>query len=119
MENTNNLVEFPAKGSAALCSFSVCAAGHEWPTALALAKCGGCGTQLVAIKMDMCPVCNEPAEKTKLRVDNLSQGMRVVSLCTGEASAGEVGVIEIVREYAKAAEVGTKPTQKDVADVKT
>ena len=48
--------------------------------------------------MEMCPVCNEPAESTEVRTDWTREGMRKVAACRGDRGGrdtGNVGAVEI------------------------
>ena len=56
--------------------------------------------------MTQCPICNEPIETTAVRADLISSGMSVVGMCRGEASMGEVQVIEMERTHARTTEGG-------------
>lgn len=87
------------------CSWNKCTNGHTWPVGLAVARCGGCGGLILAIKMEQCPICNEPTEKTKFRSDHLPQGAKVVASCRGEQSVAEQGDIELERRHYKEVEL--------------
>lgn len=48
--------------------------------------------------MEMCPVCNEPAESTEVRTDWTREAMRKIAACRGEIGGrdtGNVGAVEI------------------------
>lgn len=48
--------------------------------------------------MEMCPICNEPADSTEIRTDWTREQMRKVAACRGERGGrdtGNVGAIEI------------------------
>lgn len=96
-----NVVKFPEPPPSELCSWNECLRGHRWPVTLALAKCGGCGGQVLATKMENCPTCNEPTRETGIRVDHLAPGGPMVKFCKGEPSPGEVIQLRVVREHWK------------------
>lgn len=64
--------------------------------------------------MEMCPVCNEPADSTEVRTDWTRESMRKIAACRGETGGrdtGNVGAVEIChaqppipQEQSKAAE---------------
>lgn len=77
------------------CSIMVCSGGHEWTPTLQITQCPGCKSPLLAIKMVQCPKCNEPACSMRLRVDHLSRGAAITSICRGSASQAEVISLDI------------------------
>ena len=84
-----------------LCSSNQCKNGHEWQPVIQLARCPGCGSPLLAVKMLNCPICNEPTESFKLRSDHLPQGGAIMPMCRGSQSLAEVQVIEMKRHAAE------------------
>lgn len=68
------------------------------------AKCPGCSGPVLVVKMENCPICNEPTKKLNLRTDHVSSGMGVSAMCKGVASRGEIGVIELERQHASQTE---------------
>lgn len=77
------------------CSVNRCSNGHEWGIQVGIAKCRGCDSPVLAIRMQNCPFCNEPASASILRTDWLAPGMGVAATCRGENTFGNSGVIEI------------------------
>jgi hypothetical protein len=86
-----------------------------WTPTVALVRCGrgdprgwqGCGKPLLAVKMEMCPVCNEPTESMTLRVDHTPPAPYPVPLCIpGSATMAEVIIAEIKFRSATQAEKG-------------
>ncbi len=77
------------------CSFHRCSRAHLWPVQDGKASCPGCRGVVVAIKLTLCPVCNEPPEATKLRVDHTSPVVGVKARCRGEASAAKTDWLEV------------------------
>jgi hypothetical protein len=65
-----------------------------------LVKCPGCKAPVLAVKMENCPVCNEPVKQFDLRTDHITKQMGVLPMCKGAASAGEIGVITMERSHA-------------------
>lgn len=100
-KSAEGVVRFPEAKTVELCSYNECAGGHKWKVAVLSAECRGCGGAVFAVKMENCPVCNEPVEKCKLRLDHISSGMQISKVCLGEPSPGEVGHVELTREHAK------------------
>ena len=83
-----------------LCSANRCSAGHEWQPIIQLARCPGCASPLLAVKMLNCPICNEPVESFRLRSDHLPQGGAIMPMCRGSESLAEVQMIEMRRQAA-------------------
>ncbi len=83
-----------------LCSANKCKNGHEWQPVIQLARCPGCGSPLLAVKMLNCPICNEPVEAFRLRSDHLPQGGAIMPMCRGSQTLAEVQVIEMKRQAA-------------------
>lgn len=77
------------------CSAAVCTQGHEWQMVMQLAPCPGCKSGLLALKMDNCPRCNEPAASLRLRTDHLPRGGNIVPLCKGSATLAETHTIHV------------------------
>lgn len=69
------IVSFGQENPQKLCTFQVCANEHTWPARVVVSKCvglegvQGCGTDVLAIRMENCPVCNDPPVKVELRAD--------------------------------------------------
>ena len=59
---------------------------------------------MLAMKMENCPVCNEPTAVSGIRVDHLTPGGPVVKFCQQEPSPGEVVEMRLVREHWKQTE---------------
>lgn len=62
---------------------------------------------MLAVKMENCPICNEPVEGLKLRSDHFPAGAPVQPLCRGGEPRYETVVIELERRYAEATEAAT------------
>lgn len=70
------------------CSYQECVNQHRWSPQIAVTHCQGCKTPLVAMRMVNCPICNEPAVKTNIRVDYLASAHPVVQKCKNEIHVG-------------------------------
>ncbi len=77
------------------CTSNVCTNGHEWVPFMQLTTCPGCKSTLLALKMDQCPQCNEPATHLRLRTDHLPKGGAITPICRGSASLGEINTITL------------------------
>ncbi len=78
------------------CSTNSCPNGHEWAIQVGIAKCRGCESPVLTVRMQNCPFCNEPASATNMRTDWLAAGMVAgAAICKGELSFGDTGIIEI------------------------
>lgn len=98
-------VVFPEQKAIEPCSKNVCSAGHSWPITIAVAKCPGCSSAVLAVKMEQCPICNEPAIRTKIRTDYLPSGGPITKRCQGQAHPCVVTEeIEIERTHAEETE---------------
>lgn len=80
-----------------LCSEHVCLQKHVWVPTVKLAQCGGCGGPVVAIKMENCPICNEPAVYTRLRIDHIGYKQPLHAICRGVPTNAEVMMAEMKR----------------------
>lgn len=89
-----------------LCSANVCPNGHEWIPAVALVKCGygtpqgwnGCGAPVLCVKLDSCPVCNEPVKHMRFRSDHTPPAQFVIPLCIpGSVTNAEATEIILTR----------------------
>src|ERR1700734_672337 len=103
-QNTPSL--FPDQIILRLCSANICTNGHEWIPAVTLAKCGygtpqgwnGCGAPVLAVKMQSCPVCNEPVAKMRFRTDHTAPTQYIIPLCIpGSVSPAEVSEVVLTR----------------------
>lgn len=81
-----------------LCTRQVCGAGHVWAPQVAVAKCEGCGSPVVAVRMVNCPWCNEEVGELALRVERVSNGIPIVPVCKGMEPKGEMWEVEVVKE---------------------
>ena len=106
-------VKFPEVAILRPCTSVTCRNGHNWTPKLALAKCGygtpqgwmGCGEPMLAMKMEMCGICNEPIVKLKLRFDITPPVPYPVPICIpGSKSNAEVLQIEVHPQYWKTTE---------------
>lgn len=82
-----------------LCSEHVCLQKHVWMPTVKLAQCGGCRGPVVAIKMENCPICNEPAVYTRLRIDHIGYKQPLHAICRGVATNAEVVMAEMKRSH--------------------
>lgn len=85
----------PRVGKDVRCSVSVCPNGHRSRPSWALADCPRCGSQGIALRMENCPVCNEPALRHQITLQWLPVGRPMVPVCAGEHSLGEQCVLEV------------------------
>ena len=99
---------FPEQTQLRLCSANVCTNGHEWVPTVALAKCGygtpqgwnGCGAPILAVKVDACPVCNEPVAQMRFRTDHTPPTPFVSPLCIpGSVTQADVAQIVLTRNH--------------------
>lgn len=90
-------ITFPEAKPIDLCSWNECLLGHRWSPSLAVAKCPGCGGQILAVQKTNCPVCNEPVTKTSLRSDFVGRGAGVSPRCLGQKPLGESVDLEMER----------------------
>lgn len=84
----NNLPLIWQEDVGAICSFHTCPRGHKWPIQIAITHCKGCDHPLIALRMTNCPVCNEPAQKTSLRIDYIAQSHPLTKKCKSEFHVG-------------------------------
>jgi len=82
-----------------LCSEHLCVQGHTWIPTVKLATCGGCGGPVVAIKMENCPICNQPIEYTRLRIDHIGYKQGLHAVCRGVPTNAEVVMAEMKRGH--------------------
>lgn len=79
------------------CSWMICSHGHKWWPELAIGGCPGCKAPLLAIKMALCPFCNEPPEEIELRVDLTTQTIGIPAACQGQEGKGEIFKISLLQ----------------------
>jgi hypothetical protein len=84
-----------------LCSNLTCSNGHAWPLEIQVTSCPGCKSPILAVKMVNCPICNEPSASMALRIDHLSRGQAITSLCRGSASLADTHQIELKLTHAQ------------------
>lgn len=100
-----------------VCSYNVCANGHQWQPAVAIQECPGCHSPVLAVRMEQCPVCNEPTEEFALRTDHFNErGMRIEALCKARPTHAEVSQVVLKRNHAKETEAGREVTVALKAD---
>lgn len=88
----------PSQGAEGVfCSWASCSNGHQWMPELAISKCPGCKSPIVAIKMVNCPICNEPAAQHGLRAEHVTTGGWIGKACQGQPSLGETSYMAIDR----------------------
>lgn len=84
-----------------VCSYHECVKCHyKWPPLTQIVKCpdaGGCQSPVLAIKLENCPICNEPVGKTRIRVDFTSQHIMVKPICAGASSTADSHYVDIER----------------------
>lgn len=106
---------FPEVTQLRFCTANVCVNGHEFVPKMALAKCGygtpqgwnGCGSPVLAVKMENCPACNQPVEKIRFRMDYTAPTQFPIPMCIpGSQTQAEVQEIILHRkQYLKTQEV--------------
>lgn len=79
----SNPPEPPAKP----CTSQVCLAGHTWPSRMAAPKCAGCNQDILAVKRELCPVCNEPARAIRFRMVVAPHKAYLAKRCQGETNS--------------------------------
>jgi hypothetical protein len=91
-----------------LCTANVCKSGHEWIPKVTLAKCGygtpqgwnGCGSPVLAVKLENCPVCNEPPFQMRFRTDHTPPTQFILPICIpGTANVAESTEVVLTRNY--------------------
>lgn len=106
-------VKFPEQPKLDPCTSMYCPNGHGWPPIVALARCGcgtpqgwnGCASPILAMKMQNCPVCNEPAMGIKLRIDHTPPVGYPSPMCIpGSATPAEVVTVNIMFSHATVTE---------------
>ena len=99
---------FPEPVILRLCSANVCSNGHEWIPSVTLAKCGygtptgwnGCGAPVLAVKIQSCPVCNEPVAKMRFRTDHTPPTQFIIPLCIpGSVTHADVSEVVLTRNF--------------------
>ncbi len=78
-----------------MCTWQQCPAGHKWPMELAVSKCPGCRSDIVATRLTLCPICNEPPTLRAMRVDHIATGAWIGKECQGEQGKGESVLVEM------------------------
>ncbi len=91
-----------------VCSYHVCLAGHKWPMTLAVTKCPGCASSLLAVQKTQCPFCNEPCVRSVLRSDFVVRGGGISARCTGQPVQESLD-IEMARSSWEQAEATAEP----------
>lgn len=86
------------------CSENECEQGHKWAPQMVIALCPGCKRPIVAVRMQNCPVCNEPVKRIKYRQDHVGAGGGIVASCLGHQGSGEQVRIELNRHHGGEAE---------------
>lgn len=84
----NNPPITPTKVDNNLCSLHWCENNHCWSPQLAIPHCQGCQNPLVAMRMTNCPICNEPAIKTNIRIDYMGGAHPITKVCKNEYHIG-------------------------------
>lgn len=99
---------FPDQIIVRLCSANVCLNGHEWVPKVTLAKCGygtsqgwnGCGAPVLAVKVENCPVCNEPVKSLRFRTDYTPPTQFIIPLCIpGSVSPADSTEVNLERNH--------------------
>lgn len=101
VENQENLtIPFqPSQGAeGVLCTWAGCTNNHRWIPEIAVSRCPGCATPVVAIRMVNCPICNEPPAGHGIRVEHVTTGQWVGKVCKGQTSLGETTYMELVNQ---------------------
>jgi hypothetical protein len=101
---------FPEPQVLRLCSANVCGNGHEWIPKVTLAKCGygtpqgwnGCGAPVLAIKVESCPICNEPVRSMRFRTDHTPPTQFIIPVCIpGSVTPADVAEVVLQRNSTK------------------
>lgn len=100
---------FQEKATVEPCSWNQCTAGHRWPVTMMAPQCGGCGANGIALKLESCPFCNEPAAVTTLRVDIVPVGAGYIPRCRGAKTVFATLDVLLERKEGAAAESTWKP----------
>jgi hypothetical protein len=88
---------FPEQPIIIPCTWNECTKGHRWAPAVAVAKCEGCQSPVIAVRMENCPWCNEPNSKISLRSDYVPRGGGIGQRCKGAKVHGESVDVELIR----------------------
>lgn len=100
------------------CSFHICENGHGWPAQLATPHCQGCQTPILALRMVNCPICNEPATGTVLRIDYLAGSHPITKVCKEEYHIGpEYIFVEIDHTHTRWTQTSAQPTAPETKNV--
>ena len=94
---TGEEVVFPDPPVIEPCSVASCGKGHNWKFTLANVNCGGCQSPTLAVKLENCPVCNEPMERIRVRLDFVARGGGISYRCKHQEPWGESVDIEVER----------------------
>lgn len=98
---------FPPPVVATLCSWNLCSAGHRSRPTAAMVECPGCGSPTIVVKLENCPICNEPLVQSSFRSDMVPRGGGLAKRCKGENPRGES--VDIVLERGHWEEVEKTP----------
>lgn len=113
---------FPEVTQIRLCTANVCVDGHEWVPKIALARCGygtpqgwnGCGSPVLAVKMENCPTCNQPVKYLRLRTDHTPPTNFPIPICIPNSwSPADIAQIQINRNYEAAQSENEKKAAMD------
>ena len=86
------------------CGETSCSNGHNWSPTLRIAKCPGCGQEVVAVRMINCPVCNEPQDTIKIRFDHVVDAAGVMPVCRGQKGLHNHTFVNMNLHHAEVAE---------------
>jgi hypothetical protein len=101
---------FPEPQVLRLCSANVCGNGHEWIPKVTLAKCGygtpqgwnGCGAPVLAVKVESCPICNEPVRSMRFRTDHTPPTQFIIPVCIpGSVTPADIAEVVLQRNSTK------------------
>lgn len=94
------------------CSYVVGICGHQWKlihnSNVAFVKCNACECGVLAVKMENCPFCNEPASQMVVRSDYVPRGQGVPKRCQGEIPQGDSLDLVIEKSHWVKAQEGDK-----------
>lgn len=108
----------PAGPATVPCNWNECLGGHRWPVSIVTTKCPGCGADTIAVKMENCPFCNEPASRRSLRVDHIPRGGGMNARCKGQPLCGPSVDVEFECNHWEVAQREVKSFEEKRADEK-
>lgn len=106
---------FPPPQNTPKCTWQECSNGHKSPARLAVIKCQGCGSDVVANLLTNCPICNDVIVSVAFPMHRIVADTQITPVCRGVQPAYEATQISIGFEMHKEFEVrGEAPSEPEV-----